>query len=264
MNQLIRTSIKTVVLLCCILLCFSLATIDKAEALSPQVLAISQAKLQKLAQEKNIVCPQGTTLDLEESSDTKVVCDVDSDPNPDNATDLDVYPLSSAKVQVARESELPKLVNKSYPEWYRGHGEGYLADEDSHHVYYNLLGPGTAIETDGIYCSSFYLKPGKTYIGHNHPSREFYYVVSGEAKWYAGKDTFEARPGDFIVHPPYLNHGLTNTSKTEELRAFSCWWQTSEDAEDSMNYGGLPTNPCLSAQESTAKGYAVDSICLNE
>lgn len=171
MNQLIRKSIKTLILLCCMLLCFSIAKIEQAQALAPQVLGISQAKLQKLAQEKNVVCPKGTILDLEESSDTKVVCDVVSDPNPDNATNLDVYPLSRAKVQVARESELPKLVNKSYPEWYRGHGEGYLADEDSHHVYYNLLGPGTAIETDGIYCSSFYLKPGKTYIGHNHPSR---------------------------------------------------------------------------------------------
>jgi mannose-6-phosphate isomerase-like protein (cupin superfamily) len=263
MKKLIRN--KNVILLCYIFLTYlSVTAINKVQAISPRVKSIAQDILEQIADEKQLRCPQGTILDIEESSETRVVCDVTSDPNPDNATDLDVYPMPAEKAHIVHEDDLPALVNKNYPDWYRGNGEGSLADRDSHHVYYTLLGPGApapGYDTENLFCSSFYLKPGKTYIAHNHPAREFYYVISGQAKWYAGKETFDARPGHLIVHPPYLSHGFTNTSTTEDLRAFGCWWQTSEDGLDSLNFGGLPTNPCLVDEESTATGYAVDDVC---
>jgi hypothetical protein len=67
-----------------------------------------------------LTCPNGTTTDREESSSTRIVCDVDSDENPDPETDIDVYPYPDTEPHIVHESELPPLVNRNYPDWYRG------------------------------------------------------------------------------------------------------------------------------------------------
>ncbi|MEC4853358.1 MAG: hypothetical protein SAJ12_20445, partial [Jaaginema sp. PMC 1079.18] len=126
-----------------------------------------------------LTCPEGTTVDREESNSTRIICDVDSDDNPDPATDLDVYPYPDTEPHIIHETDLPPLVNRNYPEWYRGQGPDGLADENAHHIYYFLLGPGApapGYDTENLFCSSFYLMPGKTYLAHNHPARELYYV----------------------------------------------------------------------------------------
>lgn len=217
------------------------------------------------AETVKLVCPKGTTLDKAESTPTKMVCDVDSDPTKDESKDLDIYPLPAGEPPyVVHEDDFPKRVNKSYPDWYRGSSDGYMAADDSFHFYYSLIGPGVAApgyDTKNLFCASFYLKPEKTYFAHNHPSREFYYVIEGEGRWYAGDEEFDVKGGAFIVHPPYLSHGFKNTSKTNNLRAFTCWWRTPDQPEDVLTYHGLPTNPCLVEKEKTAKPYAVPSVC---
>ncbi|NER37938.1 MAG: cupin domain-containing protein [Oscillatoria sp. SIO1A7] len=218
--------------------------------------------------EPNLYCPKGTEFDPIASNATKRICDIDSreGKNTDDPKDR-VYPWPEKRAYVTNEDSFPKLVNKNYPSWYRGDGENGLADDSSYHFYYSLIGPGLGQDgkpgynTDNIFCTTFYLKPEKTYIAHNHPSREFYYIIDGEAKWYAGAQTFDVKQGSFIVHPPYISHGFTNTSKTVSLRTFTCWWRDKGDPKDVMNYSGLPVNPCLVESEETAVGYPVDSVC---
>ncbi len=175
--------------------------------------------------------------------------------------------MTDEEPTVVRIEDLPARINTSYPEWYTRNGGSGLANENSFHYYHTLMAPGAeapAYDSDNITCFSFFLRPGKTYFAHNHPSREFYYIYGGEGRWYGGDRSEDVGPGTLIVHPPYISHGFTNTSQTEELSAFVCWWQTREDAEDSLDRGGLPTNPCLVQSETTAKPYAVDSVCENE
>lgn len=170
-----------------------------------------------------------------------------------------VYLPSGGTPQVIHEDELEKKVNSSYPDWYRGCAANGLADEDSHHYYYTLIGPDldkqipAGIHAENIFCGTYYMKPDKTYPAHNHPSREFYYIIDGEARWYAGDKEFDVRAGSFIMHPPYTSHGWTNTSKTQWLRAFYCWWAESTDPANVFEFGGRLTNPCLSQSPKTVQ-----------
>ncbi len=178
----------------------------------------------------------------------------------DGCFEAKVYLQPSGTPLVIHEDDLEKKVNASYPDWYRGSAPNGLADKDSHHYYYTLIGPGLApvgIDAENIFCASYYLKPGKTYPAHNHPSREFYFIFGGEARWQAGDKEFDVKAGSFIMHPPYVPHGMTNTSQTEWLSALTCWWIESDDPEDVFNYGGKVTNPCLSQSPNTAVRHKV-------
>jgi len=171
--------------------------------------------------------------------------------------EAEVFPQPGGVPLVIHEDDLEKKVNASYPGWYRGSAPNGLADKDSHHYYYTLIGPGLApagVNAENIFCASYYLKPGKTYPSHNHPSREFYFITGGEARWYAGGKEFDVKAGSFIMHPPYTPHGITNTSQTELLSAMTCWWIESSDPKDVFNYGGKVTNPCLSQSPNTTVG----------
>jgi len=59
------------------------------------------------------------------------------------------------------------------------------------------------------------------------------------------------------MHPPYVSHGITNTSQTEWLSAMTCWWIEPGDPKDVFNYGGKVTNPCLSQSPNTAVGNKI-------
>ncbi len=167
---------------------------------------------------------------------------------------------SGSPPHVAHEDDMKKKMNKKYPPWYRGCAPDGLAGNCSNHFYYTMIGPGLeapGYNAENVYCGTFYMKPGKTYPSHNHPAREFYYIIDGEAKWHAGGKEFDAKQGTFIVHEPYTPHGWTNTSETTWLRAFYCWWKEPGDSEDVLNIGGRLTNPCISQSPETAKPFKV-------
>nr|VFK09720.1 MAG: Cupin domain-containing protein [Candidatus Kentron sp. LPFa]VFK33357.1 MAG: Cupin domain-containing protein [Candidatus Kentron sp. LPFa] len=115
--------------------------------------------------------------------------------------------------------------------------------------YYTLIGPGIdkhgGVHAENLFCASYYLKPGKLYPAHNHPSREFYYVMGGEAIFHSGQEEIKVSKGSFIMHPPHTSHAIRNTSETELFEAMTCWWNEPGDIEDAMEKGGLMTNPCL-------------------
>ncbi|MGH2453884.1 MAG: cupin domain-containing protein [bacterium] len=66
------------------------------------------------------------------------------------------------------------------------------------------------------------LDPG-TYPFHAHPAPEIYFVVSGQAEWTVGEDTFEAVPGTAIYHPPGARHQMVNRGP-ETLKTVWFWW----------------------------------------
>ncbi|MCP4347933.1 MAG: cupin domain-containing protein [Desulfobacterales bacterium] len=163
------------------------------------------------------------------------------------------------------EDKLEKKINKAYPEWYRGCAPGFKADACSHHFYYILLGPERFLEStekehaynaENLFCGTFTMRPGKTYPAHVHPSREMYYVIAGEADWYAGDEVRKVKPGSFMVHPPFTPHGWTVTSE-EELKTFYCWWREDRDDPKSFDNGGRFANPCINEDGNSAKPDAV-------
>ncbi len=157
---------------------------------------------------------------------------------------------------------LVKKVNSAYPDWYRGCAASFNADACSHHFYYVLtsperfLEPGESTEdiypAENAYCGIFNMKSGKTYPAHTHPSREFYYIIDGEADWYAGDEVRKVKAGSFMVHPPFTPHGWTVTSE-QELKTFFCWWREDRDDPKSLDNGGRFTNPCINEDENSAE-----------
>lgn len=210
-------------------------------------------------------CRPGTTLDEERSTEFFRFCRVETEDPNDEIEDV-VYPLPDPSIEphIVHERDLTQEINTAYPDWYRGTAEGFNADETSYHYYYVLIGAGLeepGYSGDNLYCSSFFLRPEKTYFAHNHPTREFYYFFGGEGTWHSGDNDYEIGAGSFVVNPPYIAHGVTNTSSTEELKAFACWWRNPEDPKDAFNHRGLPLNPCRVTEEETAGGSVEPEVC---
>ena len=65
--------------------------------------------------------------------------------------------------------------------------------------------------------------PGAVYVGHNHPSPEIYYVVSGEAEWTVDGKTFKATTGTAIYAKPYAVHRMINVGDGI-LKTVWMWW----------------------------------------
>ncbi|NEO87118.1 MAG: cupin domain-containing protein [Spirulina sp. SIO3F2] len=210
-------------------------------------------------------CPEGTTFNRSDSTAIKLVCDVDSGGTPEQS-EVFVIPTDELSGYYLHESELPPLINSSYPEWYRQNGGGDMATNESHHYYYKLLGHDVdypSYETEGLGCSSYYLRGGYVYFAHNHPTRELYYIISGTADWYIGDEgPISVEPGYLMIHPPYIPHGMTNTTPDDgELHALVCSWETPEDPDGVTTTGGLPANPCLVEHEATARPDHVEPVC---
>ena len=52
-------------------------------------------------------------------------------------------------------------------------------------------------------------EPGQEQKAHAHPGADkFYFVVSGKARFAVGEERFEARPGDLILAPEGVPHGV--------------------------------------------------------
>lgn len=204
-------------------------------------------------------CPEGS--ELIDASALRVMCRVIGE----TGEEFEFYPTPEGiHTHIVHERDLPREINTRYPDWYRGQGEGYEADENSSHYYFDLLGKGLeypGYDATNLYCASFYLRPGKTYFAHSHPTREFYYFTQGDGTWFGPGDEFlehqetKIGQGSFIVNPPYIQHGLRNDSDSEELGAIACWWRNEGDPQGIFGNRGLPLNPCLVLDEETSDGF---------
>lgn len=179
--------------------------------------------------------------------------------NPDVAPDeetLKTYPgaeyIVTKRIEgqtgFISESDAPKKANKKYPAWFRGNGANGLADENALYWYTELIGPKAYnitknMNAENLYCGTLRVKPGATYPAHNHPASEFYFIISGEAEWYINDEKKNVKAGDLMYHRPFNAHGWKNTSKTEPMKCFYCWWKEAGDKVDVMNYSAGWINP---------------------
>ena len=90
--------------------------------------------------------------------------------------------------------------------------------------YKTLIGGQYApVEGENVYFGEAEFAPGAIYVGHNHPSPEIYYVVSGEAEWTVDGKTFKATAGTTIYAKPYAVHRMVNVGD-EILKTVWMWW----------------------------------------
>ena len=157
------------------------------------------------------------------------------------------------------QKDAPKKANKSYPAWYRGHGEKGLADKNAKYFYQELIGPESFVKpglnAERAYFGTLELEANATYPAHNHPAPELYYVIDGEADWYVNDEKQHVTPGSVIYHQPFDVHGWVNTSKDKPLKVVWVWW--AEDDKKVMQSGARFTNPDLFTSEEAIMPNAV-------
>ncbi len=94
-----------------------------------------------------------------------------------------------------------------------------LVGGDEQHWYKGWKG----IPLGDILTGVLELDPGAYYPLHLHPAPEIYYVIRGLARWTVGKETFLARPGTAVYHPPNAPHRMINIGK-KKLEVFWIWF----------------------------------------
>jgi quercetin dioxygenase-like cupin family protein len=164
----------------------------------------------------------------------------------------------------AHEKDAEHRATKSYPSWFRGNAPNSKAGEGSKYYYTQLVGPkkpGYEYITSGLNAANMQmgtlaLMPGATYPAHNHPAREIYFVIEGEADWFVDDEKQHVTPGSIIMHRPYAVHGWTATGG-QPLKVMWVQWTDGDESPELMDKGARLVNPKLAEQEATAKPYAV-------
>ena len=80
-----------------------------------------------------------------------------------------------------------------------------------------------ALNRDALYKYLFIfqiLKFQVNYPPHAHDAEEWYFVLSGNPKWFVDGEKFTAKPGDFIHHPPRATHSMVNFQKKSNFNIF--------------------------------------------
>jgi quercetin dioxygenase-like cupin family protein len=165
----------------------------------------------------------------------------------------------------SREDSAETRSSEHYPAWLRGNAPGGKADGSAKYFYTQLLGPkktgdqdaGAGFNADKLRMGTLELRPGATYPAHNHPTREVYFVVQGEADWYVDDEKQHVTAGSIIMHRPYAVHGWTNTSKSKPLKVVWIRWAEAEDPAESLDSSARFINPDTVRDEKTAKPFAV-------
>lgn len=152
-----------------------------------------------------------------------------------------------------------KKANKSYPAWFRGNARKGLADANSKYWYKELVTPeryahGNHI-AEMLYFGELELMPGQTYAAHNHPSKEWYFMLEGEAIWYVDDEKKAIKAGDFMYHRPQAVHGFTNTTD-KPVKLLWAWWGNNGDGTV-LDTGARLINPKLVKDPKTVKAHAV-------
>ena len=76
------------------------------------------------------------------------------------------------------------------------------------YAYVGLIGPEGQLHSDEFRVGLLIQRPDTYYPPHAHDAEEFYFLLSGKPKWWAGKRTFTANPGDLIHHAPSEVHSM--------------------------------------------------------
>ena len=89
------------------------------------------------------------------------------------------------------------------------------------YAFVALIGPEGQLRSDEFKVGLFIQQPDTYYPPHAHDAEEFYFLLSGKPKWWAGKRTFTANPGDLIHHAPSEVHSMETMN--EPFLAIWAW-----------------------------------------
>ena len=76
------------------------------------------------------------------------------------------------------------------------------------YAFVALIGPEGQLRSDEFKGGLFIQQPDTYYPPHAHDAEEFYFLLSGQPKWRAGKRKFVANPGDLLNHAPRKVHSM--------------------------------------------------------
>ncbi len=76
-------------------------------------------------------------------------------------------------------------------------------------AYVDILGPEGLMRVPGLRFGLYLQAPDSRYPPHSHAAEEFYYVLSGTARWQKADRAFQAMPpGSVIRHASYERHAM--------------------------------------------------------
>ncbi len=116
-------------------------------------------------------------------------------------------------------------IRKTAPlaKWQRTYSEDEVgADFRNRYGYFQLIGPNGVFRTSEMQGYVAYWGDGLSYDWHHHEAEELYYVLAGEATFYAqGMDDFAATAGDVRMHASDQDHAMQTFDKP--VLAYVAW-----------------------------------------
>ena len=99
--------------------------------------------------------------------------------------------------------------NASWQEASRGVPEFFAGG----YAYTTLVTEQSPITSDSLRIGLLLQRPQISYPGHAHDAEEFYFILSGKAKWRIDQTAFDASAGDLVHHPPTAIHAMQTTQQ---------------------------------------------------
>src|SRR5258708_24952865 len=88
--------------------------------------------------------------------------------------------------------------------------------------YNEIVGPDGFAASESLRFGLYVQAPESFYPPHSHAAEEFYYVLSGTARWQKGEEAFSLKlPGSCIRHAPWQRHAMETAA--EPLLALWVW-----------------------------------------
>ena len=95
------------------------------------------------------------------------------------------------------------------------------------------------VTSDSLRIGLLLQRPEISYPGHAHDAEEFYFILSGKAKWQIDETSFEVSGGDLIHHLPAAIHAM----QTTQHPLLAAWvWRGSLDGR--FWYESAPNTDC--------------------
>jgi mannose-6-phosphate isomerase-like protein (cupin superfamily) len=81
-------------------------------------------------------------------------------------------------------------------------------------AYNEIVGPDGLAISDSLRFGLFVQAPESFYPPHRHAAEEFYYVLSGTARWQKGEEALGLKPpGSCIRHAPWQRHAMETAAE---------------------------------------------------
>ncbi len=92
-------------------------------------------------------------------------------------------------------------------------------------AYNEIVGPDGFAASDSLRFGLYTQAPESFYPPHNHAAEEFYFVLSGTARWQKGEEALSLKPpGNCISHAPWQRHAM----ETAEVPLLALWVWTGD------------------------------------